>query len=106
VGREFAGYRIERVIGRGALGEVYVGIHPRLDMEHALKVLFRDVTEDPDFRERFQRQARRNARLSHPNIVPIFDFGEESGRLYLVMPHIRGMDLRRMLRRERTLGPA
>jgi serine/threonine protein kinase len=68
-------------------------------MEHALKVLRPNLAKDAEFRDRFMRETRTTARLSHPSIGPIFDSGEERGLLYLVMPFIRGTDLRRMLGR-------
>ena len=106
LGPEFGGYRIEGLIGRGGMGEVYLAHHPRLDVKHVIKVLSQQYADDESFRERFVREAQLAASLSHPNIIPIYDFGEEQGLLFLVMPYIEGSDLRRMLQNQGHLEPA
>ena len=98
----FAGYRIEGLLGRGGMGVVYRAEHPRLGAPVALKVMGPELASDEVFRERFVREARAAARLTHPNIVPIYDAGEWKGDLYLAMRFIEGQDLRSLLR---TAGP-
>src|SRR4029453_12640464 len=90
VGTEIAGYRIERVLGRGGMGVVYVARHLRLDRTVALKVGSPELAEDPKFRDRFVREARLAASPEHPNIVPIHDAGEADGVLYLAMRLVQG----------------
>ena len=74
-GSVVAGYRIERVLGSGGMGEVYLAAHPSLPRYDALKVLNAELSGDPDFRARFIREADVAARLDHPNIVSIYNRG-------------------------------
>src|SRR5689334_1956015 len=97
IGRELAGYRIERVVGRGGMGVVYLAEDTRLGRRVALKLLSPELAEDPRFRERFVRESRLAASLEHPNIVPIHAAGESEGVLYLAMRFIEGTDLRALL---------
>jgi serine/threonine protein kinase len=80
-GSKFAGYTIERLLGSGGMGEVYLVQHPRLPRHDALKVLRFDVSADPDFLERFNREADLAAKLWHPHIVGIHDRGKYRGRV-------------------------
>ena len=96
-GTTFAGYRIEAEIGRGGMGVVYRARHLALDRERALKVISPALSEDPRFRERFQREARLAASLEHPNVVPVDHAGDEGGVLYLSMRLVEGSDLRRIV---------
>uniref|UniRef100_UPI002456722C serine/threonine-protein kinase n=1 Tax=Nocardia carnea TaxID=37328 RepID=UPI002456722C len=98
-GAVFAGYRIIRPIGSGGMGTVYLAQHPRLPREDALKVLDEALSADPEFRARFQREAELAARLEHPNIVSIYDRGEENGRLWISMRFVAGMDARQLVAR-------
>src|SRR6266581_1022612 len=91
IGTEIAGYRIEALIGQGGM--------------EALKVLSGDLSTDEGFRKRFQREARLAASLRHPNIIPVYSAGESNGSLYLVMPYIRGTDLRRLIDERKQLDP-
>ncbi|HEY3086296.1 MAG TPA: serine/threonine protein kinase, partial [Candidatus Dormibacteraeota bacterium] len=68
-------YRVMERIGRGGMASVYRGYHPALDRFVAIKVLPDFFADDPDYRERFQQEARSVARLKHPNILEIFDYG-------------------------------
>jgi serine/threonine protein kinase len=104
VGQVFAGYRILRVLGAGAMGTVYLVAHPRLPREDALKVLPPDVTDDPEFRARFGREAEVAAGLSHPHIVRIHDRGEEDGRFWISMDYVPGTDAARLLRERFVTG--
>jgi serine/threonine protein kinase len=97
-GQMFAGYTIRRVLGSGGMGQVYLAAHPRLPREDALKVLPKDVTADPQYRERFEREAETAAGLSHPHIVGIHDRGEHDGQFWISMEYVAGTDVARLLR--------
>jgi len=84
-------------LGRGGMGAVYKARQPRLDRFVALKILAPEKQNDPQFAERFEREARVLARLSHPNIVSVFDFGEVQGRFYLLMEFVDGLTLRQVM---------
>jgi eukaryotic-like serine/threonine-protein kinase len=100
-------YRIEQLLGRGGMGAVYRARDMRLDRLVAVKVVRPELLEDQDARRRFRREAQIVARLQHPGIVSIFDFGTLArGGAYLVMELVRGEDLRRVLHREGRLEPA
>ena len=94
VGQVFAGYTILRVLGTGAMGTVYLAKHPRLPREDALKVLPAELTVNPEFRARFVREAELAASLSHPNIVGIYDRGEQDGQFWISMTYVAGTDAR------------
>ncbi len=91
-------YELQRRLGEGGMAQVYLARDSRLGREVAVKVLDRKLAERPGFRERFMREARVAAGLDHPNIVPLYDFGEDEA-LYLVMPYISGGSLQDMLAR-------
>ena len=96
-------YRVVGKIGQGAMGEVYKAHDPLLNRYVALKTIAPTLAADGDFRRRFLREAQSAARLNHPNIVTVFDFGEESGLTYMAMELLEGLDLREAIRR-RALG--
>jgi serine/threonine protein kinase len=96
-GAKFAGYTIERQLGSGGMGEVYLVQHPRLPRHDALKVLRSDVSADPDFLERFNREADLAAKLWHPHIVGIHDRGTFRGRVWISMDFVDGTDVSRLL---------
>jgi Protein kinase domain/WD40-like Beta Propeller Repeat len=106
IGRELAGYRIERVLGRGGMGVVYLAEDTRLGRNVALKLLSPDLAEDARFRERFVRESRLAASIDHPNIIPIYAAGEADGTLYLAMRYIEGTDLRALVGEHGALDPA
>jgi len=91
-------YRIVHHIGRGGMGAVYKAYHPALDRFVAIKVLPDDLAEEPTFLERFRLEATSVARLKHPNILSVFDFGDQAGMPYLVMELIEGGTLEDRLR--------
>jgi serine/threonine-protein kinase len=106
IGDEFAGYSIERLLGRGGMGVVYLAEHIRLRQRRALKLLPPDLAHNDDFRQRFERESRLAASLEHPNIVTVFDAGEQEGLLYIAMRYIDGRDLKELLRVNGPLAPA
>ncbi|TMH28846.1 MAG: hypothetical protein E6H63_08070 [Betaproteobacteria bacterium] len=90
-------YNIERTIGKGAMGVVYEGLDPRLGRRVAIKTILKShLDEDTakDYSMRFVREAQAVARLNHPNIVQVYDFGEEGDIAYLVMEFIKGKELK------------
>ncbi|MET9325998.1 protein kinase [Tsukamurella sp. NPDC003166] len=98
-GEVFAGYVIERRLGAGGMGEVYVARHPRLPRREALKVLAANLADDAQFRARFEREADLAASLSHQNIVAVHDRGEADGRLWIALDLVDGVDLGEVVRR-------
>jgi tRNA A-37 threonylcarbamoyl transferase component Bud32 len=93
-----AGYEILGVIGKGGMGIVYKARHAKLDRMVAIKVLPPGAGSDPTFTERFTREARALARLNHPNILAVYDFGQVGEEPYFVMEYVEGTDLRQRLR--------
>ena len=104
VGTELAGYRIEREIGRGGMGVVYLATQVFPERRVALKLLSSDLAADPAFRERFVRESNAAASTEHPHIVPVYGAGESDGQLYLAMRFIEGQDLRTLIEDEGTLS--
>jgi hypothetical protein len=105
IGTELAGYRLERLIGRGGMGEVYLATQSFPERRVAVKVLARELAEDGDFRERFIRESNAAASTEHPNIVPIYGAGEHDGVLYLAMRYVEGVDLGTLIARDGPLDP-
>jgi serine/threonine protein kinase len=95
-----AGFRIERLLGSGGMGEVYLVRHPRLPRLDALKLLPTATSADPSYRERFQREADLAARLDHDNVVPVYDRGEADGQLWIHMKYVAGQDAAAALRKD------
>jgi serine/threonine protein kinase len=95
--QNFAGYRIVRLLGSGGMGEVYLAEHPRLPRRDALKVLPADVSADPEYRARFEREADLASKLWHPHIVSVHDRGEYEGQLWISMDFVDGLDAARLL---------
>ena len=96
-------YRIEQLLGRGGMGAVYRARDMRLDRLVAVKVVRAELIGDPEARRRFRREAQIVARLQHPAIVSVFDYGTlADGGAYLVMELVRGEDLRRVLAARRA----
>ena len=91
--QHFGRYEIIREVARGGMARVYLARDPRIDREVAVKVLSRELSQDPAFLARFEREARTIASLEHPAIVPIYDFGEQEGQSFLVMRYMRGGSL-------------
>ncbi|WP_085183514.1 serine/threonine-protein kinase PknH/PknJ [Mycobacterium bohemicum] len=105
-GSVVGGYRIERVLGTGGMGAVYLAADPALPRQIALKVLSAELSRDPDFRARFVREADTAAALEHPHIVSVYNRGQtEDGQLWIAMQFVDGTDADAALR-EGTMSPA
>ena len=102
----FGPYRLVSRLGQGGMGEVWRALDTRKDRQVALKILGSWVGDDPDYAHRFRREAALAARLNAPNVVPIHDYGEIDGRLFIDMPLVDGTDLDRLIEREGPLPPA
>ena len=101
--RYFPQLEIIELLGQGGMGAVYKARQPTLDRLVAVKILPAEVAGDPGFAERFTREARALARLNHPNIVGIYDFGQADGLYYFVMEYVEGASLRQLVaKRELT----
>jgi len=98
-----AQYAVQRLLGRGGMGAVYLAREKALERAVAIKVLPPDAATDADSRERFRREARTAAKLTHPNIVPLYTFGDTEGMLYFVMGYVKGESLGERMRREGKL---
>ncbi|WP_063004974.1 serine/threonine-protein kinase [Nocardia salmonicida] len=99
-GTVVGGYRIERILGAGGMGTVYLGKHPSLPRMDALKVLSAELSRDPEFRARFQREANLAAGLDHNNVVSVYNRGEEHGQLWIAMQYVDGTDAAAELARD------
>ncbi len=98
-------YELNHLIARGGMAEVYRAHDRLLDRPVALKVLFSELSVDRSFVERFRREAQAAANLSHPNIVPVFDWGEDTGTYFIVMEFIDGRPLSSILKTSGPLSP-
>ncbi|HVA53697.1 MAG TPA: Stk1 family PASTA domain-containing Ser/Thr kinase [Acidimicrobiales bacterium] len=99
-------YQVTHLIARGGMAMVYRAEDTLLNRAVALKILYPELSADPLFVERFRREAQAAANLSHPNIVPVFDWGEDSGTYFIVMELVDGTSLAEMLRDSSTLSGA
>ena len=98
-------YRLDAVLARGGMSTVYTGTDLRLDRTVAIKVMADGLMDDPVFVRRFAQEARAAARLSHPNVVAVYDQGSDGGHTYLVMELVSGHTLRDLLRAYGRLSP-
>lgn len=96
-------YEIIKTIGEGGMANVYLANDTILDRKVAIKVLRGDLSNDEKFIRRFQREALSVSNLSHPNIVEVYDVGEEDGQYYIVMEYIEGKTLKQLLKKRETL---
>jgi serine/threonine kinase PknH len=99
VGSMFGPYHLKRLLGRGGMGEVYEAEHTVKEWTVAVKLLSDTFSKDPVFRERMKREARTAGRLQEPHVVPIHDYGEIDGQMFLEMRLIEGIDLDSVLKR-------
>ena len=102
-GTKVGTYEIIDLIGRGGMSEVYLGFQSTLSRQVAIKVLLPHLSANPEFRARFEREARIAANLHHPNIINIFDYGEVSGLCYIAMSYIPGSNLSALLHEGKSL---
>ncbi|CPR09821.1 Ser/Thr protein kinase [Mycobacterium bohemicum DSM 44277] len=105
VGSTFGPYRLTRLLGRGGMGEVYEAEHTVKEWTVAVKLMTAEFSKDPVFRERMKREARIAGRLQEPHVVPIHDYGEIDGQMFLEMRLIEGTDLDSLLKRYGPLTP-
>ena len=105
-GDDFAGYRIERRLGRGGMGILYLALEPGLDRRVALKLIAPEAATEEVFAKRFAEESRIAASIEHPNVVPIYSAGEERGVPYIAMRFVAGSDLGRRIDRDGRLDPA
>ncbi len=106
IGRTLDGrYRVLSRLADGGMATVYLALDERLDREVALKVMRPHLAHDETFVSRFRREARSAAALSHPNVVAVFDQGQDDGSVFLAMEYVPGLTLRDVLREEGTLSP-
>lgn len=99
--RQFGPYELQARIGHGGMGEVYRAVDTRKNRVVAIKLLLRSLSGDQQFRTRFRREADIAARLNDPHVLPIHDYGEFDGTLYMEMPFIEGRDLASIVQRGR-----
>jgi hypothetical protein len=98
-------YRIERAVGRGGMGVVYLAMQLGLNRRVALKVIAPDLAEDPGYRDRFKHEAQVAASIDHPNVIPVYEAGEAGDMLFLSMRFVQGTDLRALIRAHGRLDP-
>ncbi|HEX3592229.1 MAG TPA: serine/threonine-protein kinase [Pseudonocardiaceae bacterium] len=104
-GRRIGHYRIDGVLGRGGMSVMYRATDVRLGRKVALKVMGENLTGDAEFRERFVDEARNTSAIDHANVVPLYDFGEVDGLLYIAMRLVDGADLANLIA-DGPLSPA
>jgi serine/threonine protein kinase, bacterial len=104
-GEQFGPYQLRRLVGRGGMGDVYEAEDTRRERIVALKLMSETLSRDPVFRARMQREARTAGRLQEPHVVPIHDFGEIDGQIYVDMRLIDGVDVATMLARYGPMTP-
>ncbi len=104
--REVAGFRIEKPLGKGGMGQVFLARHPRTGARVALKVVHAALRDRPEVRSRFDREARAMAKVEHPNVIRILDAGDSDGTLYLAMEFVEGEDLVSRVEKRGPLAPA
>ncbi|HKW10034.1 MAG TPA: serine/threonine-protein kinase, partial [Gemmatimonadaceae bacterium] len=107
VGRVLAErYHMLKRLGEGGMGKVYLAEHVKMNRQCAVKVMNSALLNDSESAQRFAREASNAARIIHPNVAAVFDYGETDGVVYLVMEYVEGEPLTRLLEREKSLAPA
>jgi serine/threonine-protein kinase len=99
-------YHMLKRLGEGGMGKVYLAEHVKMNRQCAVKVMNSALLNDSDSAQRFAREASNAARIIHPNVAAVFDYGETDGVVYLVMEYVEGDSLTRLLERETMLPPA
>ena len=97
-GDQFGDYRIEDVAGRGGMGIVFRARQRRPDRTVAIKVIAPELAADRDFRARFEQESAMAAQIEHPNVIPVYEVGDEDGLLYIAMRYVDGVDLGGLLK--------
>ena len=97
-------YQLIEMIGTGGMSDVYRGIDQKLNREVAVKILRKDLAEDPTFLSRFKKEAQAAGGLNHPGIVAVFDAGEDQGTPFIVMELVNGKTLRKLLQEQTTFS--
>jgi serine/threonine-protein kinase len=97
-------YQLIEMIGTGGMSDVYRGIDQKLNREVAIKILRKDLAEDPTFLSRFKKEAQAAGGLNHPGIVAVFDAGEDQGTPFIVMELVNGKTLRKLLQEQTTFS--
>jgi len=100
IGKELGPYRILEQIGVGGMATVYKAYHATMDRFVAVKVLPEHLGKDAGFRKRFEQEAKVIAKLEHAHILPVYDYGEDKGRVYLAMRHVEAGTLKERLSTE------
>jgi eukaryotic-like serine/threonine-protein kinase len=104
--RQLGPYRLQRLLGRGGMGEVYLAEHRLLKRPCAVKLIRPEQAGDPDLLRRFEREVQATARLGHPNTVEVYDYGHaEDGTFYYVMEYLPGLTLDQLVKRHGPLPP-
>src|SRR6185369_16183527 len=101
LGKQLGDYVIQELLGRGGMARVYKGYDERLQRFAAVKVINSEqapTADQAEYAERFRREARSIARLHHPNIVGVYQFGDYEGNYYMAMVFVEGLDLRQILK--------
>src|SRR5262245_39396782 len=96
-------YEVQRLLGTGGMGVLYLAHDPVIDRFVAIKLLRNDL-DSKDFRERFAREARSAGRLHHPNVLTIFDVGEHAGQPFIAMEYIQGETLAALIRQQKGIS--
>jgi len=105
IGKSIGKCRLLKRLGRGGMGDVYLATHDELQKTVAIKIMHPDLTRNEELIQRFRREAESAARLDHPNLVEVYDVGEEGGYHYLVMAYIEGMNLQEFIDQKQRLDP-
>jgi serine/threonine protein kinase len=98
-------YRVDKKLGGGGMGEVYLAEHVRLQRKCAIKVLRHALSDDADSRGRFEREARNASLISHPNVAQVYDFGEHGNLWYLCMEFIEGKSMQDVIEKDGVMHP-
>jgi Protein kinase domain len=104
-GDVIGGYRLDEQVGRGGMGVVFRATHIALERQGAVKLIAPELAANEEFRRRFQRESRVAASIDHPNVIPIFDAGEDEGQLYVAMRYVEGTDLGALVSSRDGLSP-
>ncbi|MEI6852999.1 MAG: serine/threonine protein kinase [Bacteroidota bacterium] len=103
IGQQILSYRIEKLIGEGGMGNVYLGVHTHIGRKVAIKALNPNLAKNPELKERFKNEASTLSQLHHPNIVSLFDYVETDMGIFLVMEYVEGMQMDEYI--QKVTGP-